>query len=143
MTDTETLNAVRALFARTDQDQDGDLSGSDFVEEIGLLLAEAAQGWTATEKPARVLIMLEGGLVQEVCRDGEANVEVMIVDYDAGEFGDEDDEMVTMLPQDEDGEQVAAWVSWWDRASIGQVYEPIAQALRKMFPAPNEEVAHD
>lgn len=39
-TDSATLNAVRALFKRTDQDQGGDLSGSDFVEEIGLLFAE-------------------------------------------------------------------------------------------------------
>ena len=54
---------------------------------------------------ARFVIVVEGGLVLDVYSDSETDFDVLIVDYDAHEFGDEDDERVTTL----DGQSV--WVT--------------------------------
>jgi hypothetical protein len=53
---------------------------------------------------ARFVIVVEGGLVLDVYSDLEADFDVLIVDYDAGEFGDEDEEVTTL-----DGQRV--WVT--------------------------------
>jgi hypothetical protein len=56
-----------------------------------------AQAERALQQPVRVLVNLEGGLVQAVLSDGTVPVDVAIVDYDSE--GADDDEIVA-IPQD-------------------------------------------
>jgi hypothetical protein len=54
---------------------------------------------------SQLIVVVQDGLVQDVYSETESDVEVLIVDYDARQFGEDDDERVLLLS----GERV--WIS--------------------------------
>ena len=51
------------------------------------------------ERP-RIVVVCEGGLIQDVLADS-ADVQVYSIDYDAKDYGDDDDDRVFDIPQSE------------------------------------------
>lgn len=77
---------------------------------------------------ARIVITVEGGLVQDVSLVGPADVDVVVIDYDTG--GEIDD--VTEVPQD-DGRTAGAFVSRWPLSEIDALTVPIRDLLNGLF----------
>jgi len=53
----------------------------------------------------RFVVVVRAGLVEELYADAESDIQLLIVDHDAREFGDEDEDRVSLL----DGDRV--WVT--------------------------------
>jgi len=77
-------------------------------------------------EPVKIVITLDGGLVQAVVSDGTP-VEYVVIDYDT-EGGDEND--MLDVPQD-DGSTTKAWLSGnmaeVDKPWVDKVYEAVRQ----------------
>lgn len=49
----------------------------------------------------RIVIVIEGGLVRDVLVDSALDVEVIVADFDAAQYGESDDEGVSSLDGDD------------------------------------------
>jgi hypothetical protein len=54
---------------------------------------------------ARIVVVVEGGLIQDAYSDTDIDVELVVVDYDAREFGQQGDDRVSSVEGRE------AWIS--------------------------------
>jgi hypothetical protein len=77
---------------------------------------------------ARIVIVVEGGVIQSVSRAGAADVDVVVIDYDTeGEIDD-----VTEVPQSNGG-TAEAFVSRWPLSAIDPLTSPIRDLLDGLF----------
>ena len=53
----------------------------------------------------RLVVVMRGGLIEDVYSDRESDIELVVVDHDANEFADDDDDRVSLV----EGER--AWVT--------------------------------
>lgn len=70
---------------------------------------------------ARVFVIVEGGLIQNVMADDHDVVDVVVVDYDTEGATEEELSEATMVPQISGGDIVGdepAWVSHWTSSEV-------------------------
>lgn len=83
MTEHEAIQKIRELYEQTNEEADGPhLSGADFIDEVQAVLLCTSQ------KAPRVVVHVEGGIVQGWVAD--VPVDVIVLDYDV-EGADEDE----------------------------------------------------
>ena len=101
-------------------------------------LCATCADWIVTEgipQRPRIVVVMEGGLVQSVNYDPARPVpavDVLVIDYDAGETTDaENDPGVVDLPQPDSDEPSPAWANLRDLYPLDPA---IAAKLREVFP---------
>jgi hypothetical protein len=80
------------------------------------------------ETPTRIVVVIEGGMIQSVSRVGEAPVDVVFIDYDVE--GDPVDP--TPIPQ-RNADPADAMVSRWPASEVSELEAPIRALLDSMF----------
>lgn len=127
--------------ALNQEEEERRLDNESWAHKVDELEAEIKR----LREHARIVVVMEGGIIQNIMRVSDPRVDVLTIDYDAGESGDaeESPELVTMIPQDpwvtQDGRIIEsttapAWVSQWKPEPVNPATENGAALLALFDP---------